>query len=340
MRPHIHAFVKKCAELLPSPEPIVEIGAFQVPGQEKISDLRPLFPGKNYTGCDMQPGIGVDRIENIHALQFSDGEVGTFVLADTLEHVSDPIRGMREIHRCLREDGVAIFTSVMHFHIHGYPNDYWRFTPEAFRLLAEPFATAAIFYGGPEKFPHTVCGVAAKAGYPAAKIEALAVALAKLETPAPLHLQPEAARLVQSLIDRQLAKFAPSKKKAAFPSGFGRFSKPGWYLVSGQWIEGWVIANDVAAVEVHANGRCVHRTQLTLARPDAAEKNGVSDTQRPLGFLDQVHLDPADTFAGPLEMHVVDHQGQCHFVRQSAPGILAGDVEISAGLQQHSFDQR
>lgn len=61
----------------------MEIGAFQVAGQEKISDLRPLFPGKTYVGCDMQTGPGVDRLEDIHNLSFRSGQVGTFLLADT-----------------------------------------------------------------------------------------------------------------------------------------------------------------------------------------------------------------------------------------------------------------
>src|SRR6266540_2482439 len=107
MRPHVRELIEKCVEFLPCPEPIVEIGAFQVPGQESIADLRPLFPGKQYIGCDMLPGRGVDRIEDIHALKFSDGEVGTFILADTLEHVADPIRAMKEIARCLKKVGAV-----------------------------------------------------------------------------------------------------------------------------------------------------------------------------------------------------------------------------------------
>jgi hypothetical protein len=70
MRPHLREFFELCAKTLACPEPIVEIGAFQVAGQEKISDLRPLFPGKTYVGCDMQTGPGVDRLEDIHKLSF------------------------------------------------------------------------------------------------------------------------------------------------------------------------------------------------------------------------------------------------------------------------------
>ena len=84
MCPHLREFLELCARTLVCPEPIVEIGTFQVPGQEVIVDLRPLFPGKIYMGCDMQPGNSVDRIEDIHHLSFRSGEVGTFILVDTL----------------------------------------------------------------------------------------------------------------------------------------------------------------------------------------------------------------------------------------------------------------
>ena len=76
MRPHLREFLELCAETLECAEPIVEIGSFQVAGQEKIANLRPLFVGKQYIGCDMQPGPGVDRLEDIHQLSFRRGEVG------------------------------------------------------------------------------------------------------------------------------------------------------------------------------------------------------------------------------------------------------------------------
>jgi SAM-dependent methyltransferase len=152
MRPHLREFFELCAKTLACPEPILEIGAFQVAGQETISDLRPLCSGKTYIGCGMQTGPGVDRLEDIHKLSFRSGEVGTFLLANTLEHVADPHRAMHEIYRCLRDDGVVIYSSVMNFPIHAFPNDYWRFTPEAFRALAADFPRAMIFSAGPPNF--------------------------------------------------------------------------------------------------------------------------------------------------------------------------------------------
>ena len=40
---------------------------------------------------------------------------------------------------CVADGGVCVLSSVMFFPVHGYPHDYWRFTPEGMRLLLEPF---------------------------------------------------------------------------------------------------------------------------------------------------------------------------------------------------------
>jgi hypothetical protein len=339
MRPHVHEFFKVCAGALPCPEQIVEIGAYQVEGQEAISDLRPFFPGKQYLGCDMQQGKGVDQIENIHGLSFASGSVGTFLLADTLEHVADPIRGMQEVLRCLREDGVAIYTSVMHFPIHAYPNDYWRYTPEAFRLLAEPFPTKAIFYAGPEDFPHTVCGVAAKKDYPAAAIQALAAKLLEVKIPAPPHLQEDAARIIGALSAQIVAAQPPAPKppKTAYPSGLGRFATAGWYLLDGMWISGWIAADDLASTEITAGGMKIGSGVPTKFRPDMAEKHGFP-ADKPVTFQYQAHIPERRNVTGPLQLWAIDRAGKRTLVRESAPGLVIGEIEIDSRFIRHSFD--
>jgi len=157
MRKNTRALIEIVAQYMELPQPIVEFGSFQVtPGS--ISDLRPLFAGKQYIGTDIRPGPGVDRVENLEALAFEDGTVGTAVLLDTLEHVQDPPRAMAEIFRVLKPGGAAVATSVMDLFIHNEP-DYWRFTPEAFKYLFRPFGETLVgFHGNPEK-PHTVFAV-------------------------------------------------------------------------------------------------------------------------------------------------------------------------------------
>lgn len=143
-------------------EPIVEFGSMQVEDGQP-NDLRPLFQGRAFVGTDMRPGPGVDRIEDLRKLGFADEEVGTALCLDTLEHCADPIAAARELHRVVSgEGGVCIISSVMLIGIHAYPSDYWRFTPEGFRVLLEPFDDVDVGAWGDPEAPFFVFGVGAK----------------------------------------------------------------------------------------------------------------------------------------------------------------------------------
>jgi hypothetical protein len=341
MRPHVREFLELCAQTLQCPEPIVEIGAFQVPGQEAIAELRPLFPGKRYFGCDMRPGRGVDRIEDIHALSFETGSVGTFILADTLEHVADPIRAMAEIHRCINDHGIVIYISTMHFPIHGYPNDYWRFTPEAFRLLGAKFPSVAIFYSGSPEFPHTVCGVAAKSQYDGEPIRTLAKRSEEIRTTAPLIVERYAAQIIHRLVSRIIPQEKiPSEIPSKTTAGFQNLTHPGWFLVTGQWIEGWVVAENVSQIEIVAGDTIIHQTQLNRPQPEIAAQLGLPDCDALIGFRDQVDLSGVGDRSGILQLVVVDHQNRRRTVCSSAPGLLLGSMKLPTQFVVHSFDQR
>lgn len=162
MRESIKQFVKICAETLPISEPIYEFGSLQVPGQEGFADLRPFFPGKKYVGADMQEGPGVDITLNLHHIDLPAETVGTVLILETLEHVEFPRRAIKEAYRILKPDGILIMSSTMTLPIHNYPNDYWRFTPEAFRSLLNPFTSSFVDFVGDSNFPHTVLGIGFK----------------------------------------------------------------------------------------------------------------------------------------------------------------------------------
>jgi SAM-dependent methyltransferase len=157
----IFDFVAELARTHDLPEPIVEFGSLQVePGQP--NDLRRLFGGRHFVGTDMRPGPGVDRVEDLRALGFADGEVGTAVCLDTLEHCADPLAACRELHRVVRDGGLCVISSVMFFPVHGYPHDYWRFTPSGMELLLEPFDDVWAGGVGHPELPMQVVAIAAK----------------------------------------------------------------------------------------------------------------------------------------------------------------------------------
>lgn len=166
MRGNIREFVRVVAETLTIPQPVVEIGAFQVPGQQYSADLRPLFADMDYTGCDIRPGPGVDRIEDVHQLSFATGTLGTVLMLETLEHVRNPLQAMAEVFRVLRPGGLVVISSVMDYPVHEHPADYWRFPPQGFDLLLESFAVRRVYLQGAPLFPHSVVGIGIKLGQP------------------------------------------------------------------------------------------------------------------------------------------------------------------------------
>jgi SAM-dependent methyltransferase len=158
-------FARDIAEQFKLDGPLVEMGARAADGQEDIADLRPLFMPRvdSYIGCDIQSGPGVDRVEDIHTLTFDDDSVGTVLCFETLEHVADPIRAVQEMYRVLKPGGLLAISSVMFFPIHEHPWDFWRFTPEGFDRLLEPFPTKLVLAHGYQYLPEGVYGVGIKA---------------------------------------------------------------------------------------------------------------------------------------------------------------------------------
>jgi SAM-dependent methyltransferase len=166
MQDTVRLFVKVCSEHITADGPVYEFGSLQVPGQEQIANLRPFFGGKEYVGCDMRSGKGVDRIENLETgLSIRDGQAGLVLCLETLEHVFDVFTAVRELKRVLRDqNGVLIVSSVMDHKIHGYPHDYWRFTPTCFLRLLSDLDVSLVGSLGNPRFPRSVFGVGVKTG--------------------------------------------------------------------------------------------------------------------------------------------------------------------------------
>ncbi len=180
----LYSVVSELAERISFPDPVVEFGSMQVE-EGQPNDLRPLFPGRAFIGTDFRQGPGVDRIEDLRALRFSDGEVGSALCLDTLEHCADPIAAGRELGRVVSPDGgVCVLSSVMLIGIHGYPHDYWRFTPEGLRLLLGGFDHVDVASMGDPEAPFWVFGVARKGaplGLTLAELPSLRAAQAEYE---------------------------------------------------------------------------------------------------------------------------------------------------------------
>jgi len=161
MRDHNKAFCRLVAETFDCPGPVFEFGSYQVEGQVDYADLRAHFPGKDYIGCDMRPGPGVDRVEDVSDLSLPDESAGTILAVETFEHVFEVRRAFDEVFRVLKPGGLFLITSPLNFRIHGYPDDYWRMTPNCLGRLLEPYGGRVVGAQGYRSFPHTVMALGA-----------------------------------------------------------------------------------------------------------------------------------------------------------------------------------
>ncbi len=177
MRTILFNLLERLSDTGDLPDPIVEFGAARIAGQAHLPPVRSLFPGRPFTGADMNPGIGVDQLQDLRQLGLQTGSVGTAILLDTIEHVEDPSAAMAELRRCLADDGVLLLTTHFFFPIHQFPADYWRFTAQGMGALLNGFGRSHSGEAGLRLFPHTVVGLAGGPGIEPASWQRLSTAV-------------------------------------------------------------------------------------------------------------------------------------------------------------------
>jgi SAM-dependent methyltransferase len=134
MNAYSHGIIRAAVESFELPEPILEVGARVITGQEHTA-IRPLFGGREYVGVDIEPGPNVDRVADVQSLPFDQGSFGTILALNVFEHTPRFWLGIEELFRVLKPHGVMILAVPFYFHIHNYPGDYWRVSPQAMNLI-------------------------------------------------------------------------------------------------------------------------------------------------------------------------------------------------------------
>jgi SAM-dependent methyltransferase len=162
MRPNVRAFVEIASEAFALDGPVYEFGSYLVEGQAGRGDLRKLFPGRKFVGCDLREGPGVDRVCDLGRLDLPAECAQTVLCVDTLEHVFEARRAVEEMIRILAPGGLLLVSAPMDFRIHDYPSDYWRITPACLARLLAPLDATLIGSQGLENYPHTVLGIGCK----------------------------------------------------------------------------------------------------------------------------------------------------------------------------------
>jgi len=133
-------FVKSNLDLVQGP--ILEVGSKDY---GSTPDFRSLFPHSTYVGVDMSEGKGVDVVldmtDDFAAVDASLGGMRfkTVICFSVLEHCKNPFQMCENITRLLEDRGAVFISVPFAWQIHGYPSDYWRFTPDGVKILFPTF---------------------------------------------------------------------------------------------------------------------------------------------------------------------------------------------------------
>lgn len=124
---------------------VLEVGSRNVDGslREHVTSLGP----SAYVGVDLVAGPGVDVVGDANRLveAFGPSSFDLVLSTEMLEHVPDWRNVVRQMKAVLRPGGRLLLTTrAPGFRVHGYPYDYWRFTPEDLRAAFADFTVLAV----------------------------------------------------------------------------------------------------------------------------------------------------------------------------------------------------
>ncbi|MGD9476950.1 methyltransferase domain-containing protein [Shinella sp. G-2] len=122
------------------PSHVLEVGTRRtVP--ERSTHSRDSFPWvahEDYVRLDIRDGIDVDMLGDIHALpaEWTD-RFGCFIADAVFEHLERPWVAAKEVARVLEPGAPFLVATHQCYPLHGHPNDFFRFSKEALRLIFE-----------------------------------------------------------------------------------------------------------------------------------------------------------------------------------------------------------
>jgi SAM-dependent methyltransferase len=150
VRGRIQQFLRGCAPKFKAP--VLEIGSRFPDPMAVWANNRYLLKDGMWVGADFITGLNVDVCASVEGLPFKDDTFGTVLCSEVLEHVWDVRAAIQEMRRVLQPGGYLVITTLFAFPIHGYPDDYWRFTDSAMARLLKDFAEVNVSVAGTQEF--------------------------------------------------------------------------------------------------------------------------------------------------------------------------------------------
>jgi hypothetical protein len=93
----------------------------------------------------LNPDSGDLSIENLGNKYLN--HFGTLVCLNVIEHVYNPFEIFDSFFKIMKEDSLAIIETVFSFPYHPSPVDFWRYSPDCLKYLAEKSGFVVLEYG-------------------------------------------------------------------------------------------------------------------------------------------------------------------------------------------------
>lgn len=135
VRGQIRHFIERHADKLG--DDVLEVGSRLTNADAWWIINRDLAQGQ-WTGIDMQEGHGVDQVVDIHSPPAEwTGRFSGVLCSEVLEHVARPWLALPKLREIMQPGGWLVVTTLTSFPIHGFPDDFYRYTPSGLKLLLE-----------------------------------------------------------------------------------------------------------------------------------------------------------------------------------------------------------
>ena len=115
----------------------LELGFLQ---QDNVLDLKQLVleQGASFYRSNVEDGELIDFVWDLHKPFSTNYPIQKFdyvICSSVMEHIAKPWIAAKNIEDIIKSNGKLFWTTPWVWKIHGYPDDYWRYTPSAVKQI-------------------------------------------------------------------------------------------------------------------------------------------------------------------------------------------------------------
>jgi SAM-dependent methyltransferase len=125
----IEASLDRCRDFVRGK--LLDVGCGRKPYKDTYFSGATSYTGVDYLTERSQPDIVASALD----LPFDDKSFDTVVSTEVLEHLSDPLRALRQMHRVLTPGGHLILSTPMYWPRHETPYDFFRYPYDGLLFL-------------------------------------------------------------------------------------------------------------------------------------------------------------------------------------------------------------